>query len=209
MGTDASGTAALGNGANGIVILLGASRNQIGGTAPGAGNVASGNGGSGIACSGGSGLVCSNNTIQGNFCGTNASGTAAIPNVTSGIRLSFGAFDNLVGGTSPVPAISPLVIWAMGSSSTIIRKWKVVHPWVWPAIPCREILSVTDVSGTQPLGNQLPGLIISGGASDNLIGGTDPGARNVIAFNTGVTIDDGQGGFITIPGAGTQSLTTT
>ena len=142
VGTDASGTAALGNGANGIVILLGASRNQIGGTAPGAGNVASGNGGSGIACSGGSGLVCSNNTIQGNFCGTNASGTAAIPNVTSGIRLSFGAFDNLVGGTSPVPAISPLVIWAMGSSSTIIRKWKVVHPWVWRAIPCREILSV-------------------------------------------------------------------
>jgi hypothetical protein len=201
VGTDATGTAALGNGANGIVILLGASRNQIGGTAPGAGNVASGNGGSGIACSGGSGVGSSNNTIQGNFCGTNASGTAAIPNHTSGIQLSLGASDNLVGGT--FPGARNIASGNLGYGVAIDDfPEEEGGPHLGTARNTVQGNFIgTDVSGTQPIGNQL-GVIISGGASDNLIGGTDPRAGNVIAFNTGFTIDDGNGGSITIPGIG-------
>jgi len=43
IGVDVNGTADLGNGGQGVVIYLGADNNTVGGTAPGAGNVISGN----------------------------------------------------------------------------------------------------------------------------------------------------------------------
>jgi titin len=199
IGTDASGTAALGNGGNGIVMNLGATLNQIGGTAPGAGNVVSGNGSSGIYCLA---VGTSNNTIQGNFCGTNASGTAAIPNQIDGIRFDSGASDNLFGGTAP------------GARNIVSGNLAHgVHMDDFPVEDGGPHLGTarntvqgnfigTDVSGLNPIGNRLPGVIIFGGASDNLIGGTAPGAGNVIAFTTGGTVDDGQGGFVAVAGAG-------
>jgi titin len=200
IGTDASGAAALGNvEGNGIVMNQGASANQIGGTAPGAGNVASGNGGSGILCRG---VGTSNNTIQGNFCGTNAAGSAALPNQINGIRFAAGTSDNLVGGTAPGARniVSGNMFYGIHINDLPVEEGGP-HPGT-ARITVQGNFIGTDASGTQPLGNHLAGVIIYGGASDNLIGGTDAGAGNVIAFNTGSTIDDGQGGFITIPGAG-------
>lgn len=46
----------------------------------------------------------------------------------------------------------------------------------------------TDASGTKPLGNLADGVIISDGAANNLIGGTEPEAGNTIAFNAGAGI---------------------
>jgi hypothetical protein len=76
IGTDASGTQALGNGSDGIY-FLGGTNVRIGGTALGAGNVISSNAGNGIFIQGPSttGIV-----VQGNQIGTDVSGTLALGN---------------------------------------------------------------------------------------------------------------------------------
>ena len=69
----------------------------IGGTAPGAGNVISGNDGqaSGLSDAGTTGTL-----VQGNKIGTNALGTAGIANVRAGVRFVVSASNNTVGGTA-------------------------------------------------------------------------------------------------------------
>jgi Concanavalin A-like lectin/glucanases superfamily/FG-GAP-like repeat len=98
IGTDATGTIALGNVANGIEIDAGAD-NTIGGSAAGAGNIISGNRGYGLwlTQSGTTG-----NVVQGNFIGTDATGTAALGNARSGVQIDKGADANTIGGTSAV-----------------------------------------------------------------------------------------------------------
>lgn len=199
IGTDASGNLALGGAGSGIVLNGGAAGNQIGGAAPGAGNVSSGNGQHGMVFHG---LGTSNNIVQGNVCGTNAAGSAAVPNQADGIRFDSGASDNLVGGTAP--GARNIVSGNLGHG---------IHIDDFPVeeggqglgtkrITVQGNLVGTDASGINPIGNRLPGVVIFGGASDNLIGGSAPGAGNVIAFTTGATIDDGEGGFSTVPGTG-------
>jgi uncharacterized protein (TIGR03437 family) len=86
VGTDISGTRALGNQTGGIA-LGGVRGGLIGGTVSGAGNVIVGNNsGSGIT-GGGIQLVnfLDNVQVQGNFIGTNAAGTMALGANTSGI----------------------------------------------------------------------------------------------------------------------------
>src|SRR5207302_1112710 len=95
IGTNAAGTAALGNSSNGsaaILILTGG--NTIGGTAAGAGNLISGNNKVGVLVYN-AGSV--GNTIQGNLIGTSASGNTAIANGDSGITID-GSANNTIGG---------------------------------------------------------------------------------------------------------------
>src|SRR5262249_21244929 len=66
IGTNAAGTASLGNQGDGVLLLDGASNNQIGGTTSGARNVISGNGGRGVAI----GFPGTQNKVQGNYIGT-------------------------------------------------------------------------------------------------------------------------------------------
>ena len=79
IGTDKTGTVALGNANQGILITL-ATSNTIGGTAVGAGNVISGNLDGGVDDDAGS------NLYEGNLIGTNTAGTAAISNIGGGGR---------------------------------------------------------------------------------------------------------------------------
>ncbi len=78
IGINATGTAAIGLNGPGIVLTY-SFNFTIGGTSAGAGNVISGNS-DGIAISGNIDLSPANNVIQGNLIGTNATGTAAVPN---------------------------------------------------------------------------------------------------------------------------------
>ena len=94
IGTNAAGTAALGNGDFGIWITN-ASGNTIGGTSGTDGNVISASGFDGIAISAGS----NDNLVQGNRIGTNAAGTAAIPNTLAGIWIN-NSSRNTIGGTA-------------------------------------------------------------------------------------------------------------
>src|SRR5262245_20734693 len=179
IGTDPTGTVAVGN-ATGVYFQR-ANGNRIGGTAPAARNVISGNLNYGISIVNGGGLTGAGNVIQGNFVGTNAAGTAAIPNrAGAGILIDSGQ-DNLVGGTAP--GAGNLV------SGNLIQGIRISSSY--PAAIGNVIqgnLVGTDVTGTVAIGNGGWGVDITtnlGGptATRNTIGGATTAARNVIAGN--------------------------
>ena len=96
IGTDVTGTVDLGNTIYGV-LLSGVPSNTIGGTTAGARNVISGNDRDGVRILAGA----TGNLVQGNFIGTDVTGTAALANSFNGVRISFGASNNTIGGTAP------------------------------------------------------------------------------------------------------------
>ncbi len=165
VGTNADGSAALGNGGNGIEINS-ASNNVIGGAAPGAGNVLSGNAESGIALVSASGMQ-----ILGNTIGTNAAGTEAVKNGLDGIYVQSGA-SNVIGG-SDAPSKNVISgnqrhgLFVLGNSSN------------------NEVLGNyigTNAAGTHALRNGQDGVHLNS-AHGNQVGGTSAEERNVISGN--------------------------
>src|SRR5439155_23810789 len=92
IGTDVSGSREVPNFTG---VLLGSAGNTVGGTAPGTRNVISGNDGDGVAIDGFIGEA-SSNAVQGNYIGTDASGTLVVPNST-GVSIA-AASNDTVGG---------------------------------------------------------------------------------------------------------------
>ena len=166
IGTDVGGTLALPNGGGGIV--LSSSNNTIGGATAALRNVVSGNQGSGININGGSG-----NIVRGNYVGLNASGAAAIGNTPFGISV-FNSQSNVIGGSGPgegnvVSASSSINIGLQGSANNNTLQGNLVG---------------TDATGSDAVGTNQSGIYLIG-SSNNLIGGTSAGARNVVAGSTG------------------------
>jgi len=91
IGVNSTGTVAMPNGASGIEAS--GDHYLIGGSAPGQGNVISGNDYDGILISG------PDNVIQGNLIGTDISGSILIPNHGSGIEVS-SAHNIVIGGST-------------------------------------------------------------------------------------------------------------
>lgn len=84
IGTDPSGTLALGNDVAGVTIDMGTRHNIVGGVSEGEQNVISGNGvGASIWCAG-----VEYNAIVGNLIGSDVSGAVPLPNLYSGVDLS-------------------------------------------------------------------------------------------------------------------------
>ncbi len=101
IGTDITGTRALGNSVMGILLDSGAEYVNIGGPGAGQGNIISGNGIDGIrAARSIGGAEVNHVVIQGNLIGTAANGTSFLPNGESGVTLLEGATQNIVGGTA-------------------------------------------------------------------------------------------------------------
>jgi hypothetical protein len=95
IGTNAAGTAALGNTGHGVAILD-SSSNTVGGTAVDESNVIAGNGGDGVHIEDSpAGLKANMNVVQGNRIGV-GSGGGALPNAGNGVYI-FGD-SNQVGG---------------------------------------------------------------------------------------------------------------
>jgi titin len=174
IGTDVSGRFALPNG-GGVGIFTSATDNQIGGTAAGAGNVVSGNGGNGIVI-GGNGS--NSNTVQGNFVGTDVTGTVDLGNFYEGVQIASGAANNTIGG--PTDGARNII---SGNDGSGLR----IYDTATQNIVQGNFIG-TDISGTLDLGNSIDGVGID--SNDNLIGGTAASARNVISGNDrgGVTI---------------------
>jgi hypothetical protein len=182
IGTDITGTNALGNGNIGIGILTNTSGNTIGGTTAGAGNLLSGNTNYGIAMIGVSG-----NVIQGNYIGTDVSGKTALANgnQTNGIGLWNGSANNLIGGTGPGAGnlISGNQAYGIYISDPGTSNNFVLGNFIG-----------TDVTGTNAIGDGGFGIGIWSSANGNFIGGTTPGAGNLISGNPGFSYGIAMGG---------------
>ena len=96
IGPDVTGTTALGNLGDGVLIFD-AAGNTIGGTAPGARNVISGNSGHGVEIS--AIHSAAGNVIQGNLIGTDVSGVTALGNNGDGVSITLFVADTIIGGT--------------------------------------------------------------------------------------------------------------
>jgi hypothetical protein len=167
IGTDVTGTLALGNTDRGI--LTTASNTLIGGTTVDARNVISGNN-RGVDLNGGS-----THTVQGNFIGTDVSGTTALSNPNVGLNINSGVSNNMIGGLTATPGTPPgNLISGTSSNYGVI----VGNPASGNLIQGNIIGA--DTTGIQPLGN-LGGVQING--PGNTVGGTASGAGNIIAFN--------------------------
>lgn len=168
IGLNAAGTTAIANGTNGIRSEASAS-NMIGGTSAGDRNVISGNGRQGILF-----FDAGSSTIAGNYIGTNATGTAAVPNTDAGIRLRGSSINNTIGGVGAGAAnlISGnngfgVHITDAGSSNNVVA----------------GNLIGLNASGSAAIGNGKNGIRLDEGALGNMIGGATPAARNVISGN--------------------------
>ncbi|MEB3356530.1 MAG: lamin tail domain-containing protein [Synechococcales bacterium] len=98
IGTSLDGNAAFANGGNGVQIDS-ASNNQVGGANVGDRNVISGNTENGVLIAISSlATTATENTVMGNYIGTDAAGTADVGNGGAGVAV-VGAANNTVGGT--------------------------------------------------------------------------------------------------------------
>ena len=186
IGTDSSGTLALGN-QTGILLGNNSSSSLIGGATAGARNVISGNTTNGLFIgrpSTAQTFTSSNNTVQGNFIGTDASGTADLGNGGNGVVLRDSA-NNTIGGTT---AGERNVI--SGNNASGIRLDKAALAGVTTGNSVRGNYIGTNAAGTGPLGNSLSGVLIDNSTTtNNTVGGTAVGQGNVIAFNgVGVSV---------------------
>lgn len=82
---------------SGFGVLLAGHDNMIGGTEPGARNVISGNRVAGVAMGWD---IATNNLVQGNFIGTDESGTLPLGNARCGVEIRDLANNNTIGGTA-------------------------------------------------------------------------------------------------------------
>jgi titin len=182
VGTNAAGTAALPNG-TGIALT---SNN---GTC--AGSVVSGNT-TGIDIDSGTG-----NPVEGNFVGTNAAGTAALPN-GNGVAL-FGGTGNIVGGTT---AAARNVI-----SGNSFAGVEFANAFCNGNVVEGNLIG-TKADGVTALGNGAQGVFIEFLSHDKTVGGTAAGAGNVIAFNgdDGVLIGGPAGSTTNLAGVGNSVL---
>jgi len=144
------------------------SNNQIGGTAVGEGNLISGNTDGGIAILG---TLSTGNVISGNLIGTNAVGNDSIPNI-NGILISGGS-NNIIGNAQP------------GGKNVISGNKAAGIAMAYFGTNNNHIKGNyigTDKTGMQPISNHT-GIYIFSNANKNIIGGTQPGERNIISAN--------------------------
>ncbi|MFC2060333.1 NosD domain-containing protein, partial [Chloroflexota bacterium] len=159
IGTDVTGTMDVGNSHEGVVILF-SEDNTIGGNTPGERNIISGNDDPGVVIANWS----SNNYVQGNYIGTDVTGTAQLGNSGDGV-LIVESHLNTIGGTTTAERN---VISGNGDHGVSIYGGN--------RNDVRGNYIGTDVSGTAQLGNSHHGVHIDESYT-NTIGG------NIISGN--------------------------
>ena len=172
------------------ILLSNSSNNQIGGTTAALRNVVSGSRFDGIEIGG------NNNVIQGNFIGTDANGTIAIPNGISGISIQGPFTNNVIGGT------------AAGAGNLISGNQRGITASGSQTVIQGNLIG-TDITGTKKIPN---GTGIQAQSANVLIGGLTASARNIISGNDGDGLTFGgtgsrlQGNYIGTDITGTVAL---
>ena len=169
VGTDALGTTSIPNGSFGVSVGD-AQGTLIGGLSPGDRNIISGGDRDGVGLGG---IYQRGTQVLGNWIGLDVNGNA-LPNALNGIYVNAGSGDLIEDNV--ISANHGLGIDFDSTSNNTIG----------------GNLIGTDPSGTtatdsysNPLGNRYSGVVIQSGSTDNIIGGTAPGAGNVISRNDG------------------------
>ncbi len=180
IGTNAAGSGKLANGTSGIG--LGGDNNTIGGGAAGQGNVISGNGWNGVSIGG------SSNLVQGNYIGTDKTGTAALGNVENGINVT--SSGNIIGGNESDGEGN--VISANGGDGILLDVNASANFVQGNYIGTNVNGSGQMVNGMNVLGNGNDGILLEGFC--NYIGGVVDSnngidERNIISGNSGDGID--------------------
>ena len=136
----------------------------------------------------------SQNLIEGDFLGTDPTGTMGRGNTLDGIRLNDASSNHIIGNLISANGIDQdaagINLEANDSNNTIAGN-KIG----------------TDVSGNRALGNSLHGIFVGSGSSNNMIGGPTYNDRNVISGNGRFPVADlaTQGGVgVYIFGTGTS-----
>lgn len=151
--------------------------NTIGGITAARRNVISGNTSNGIF------IVGNENVVQGNFIGTDISGTVAVPNGNTGVR---------IGNSGPVIASGNIIGGDAAGQGNLIAG----NAWAGIDVVNSDLTTIRgntiglNASKTAALPNLLG--ITLGSSLNNFIGGTTAGAGNVIAGNTRQGIFVGQ-----------------
>ncbi len=169
--TNADGTGSLANNVGIEVVGIG---NIIGGTVSGAGNLISGNSKDGVLID----STSSGSQVLGNYIGTNFAGTAALGN---GNGIEVAGISNMIGGTS---AAARNIISGNGNDGVLLDS----------AANGNQVLGNyigTNANGLGRVANSGNGIEVAG--SSNTVGGTVPGAGNIISgiSGDGVKIDSG------------------
>ena len=152
IGTDIQGTVPLGNGSYGVLVANGPQSNRVGGTTPAERNVISATG-IGVGLSGSDTI---NNTIAGNYIGTDASGMAALGNL-SGVMCD--TRQNIIQGNVISSNEYDGIDCNGCNGSTMVGNY-----------------IGTDANGTGNLGNGSQGINLFNGAQHNVVG---PGHHRV------------------------------
>jgi len=180
IGTDITGTLALGNSGAGVIAGETA---LVGGTVPEARNIISANGGFGNVVLGAnnSGAAA---TVQGNYIGTDVTGTRGFNGPANGISIQSNnnTIGGLVAGARNVISGNVAGITISGFSGAAVGN------------VIQGNFIGTNAAGTGPLPNTQQGITVAG-AVNNIIGGTQPEAANKIAYNggVGIAINNGSG----------------
>jgi titin len=175
IGTNAAGTAALGNAADGVTIVF-APGNTIGGAVAGARNVIAGNAKNGVSIDG---PGAAGNRVQGNFIGTDVTGTLDLGNGQHGVDV-VNQDGTTIGGTT---ALARNVI--AGNTQNGIR---LAGAGTKATLVQGNFIGTTG-TGTAALPNTGHGILLTTGSpSSNTIGGTAAGAGNTLAFNGGASV---------------------
>lgn len=188
IGTNAAGTAAVGNDQDGIFVtddLV-----VIGGfTDPGR-NVISGNGGNGIALDGNFNATFTDILIQNNLIGVSADGTTGIGNMANGV---------LIENVTDTSVLSNVISGNTGNGVT-------VDSTSTGTVISKNIIGL-DEAGASAIGNDAG---VSLDSDNNTVGGATAADGNVISGNggTGVYIGSGGGDTITNNDIGTDKLGT-
>lgn len=179
IGTNAAGTGALGNRDDGVRIWD-ASNNNIGGPIAAARNVISANGFVDVGRHGvviyqtNGGEATSNNVVQGNYIGTDITGTADLGNDGAGVLVS-SVSNNFIGG--PAAGAGNVI---SGNGWVGIYMVNELRPATGNFIQGNRI--GTNAAGTAALGNTAAGMLLSD-ADDNDVGGTTANEGNLISGN--------------------------
>jgi CSLREA domain-containing protein len=172
LGTDPTGTLDKGNGNDGVSLFDGPRQTVIGGTTLAARNLISGNEDQGIdlGTSGTPGGLPEEHRIQGNYIGTDRSGTKDLGNANCGVSLNE-TEGNTLGGTT--------------AASRNVLSGNDAGACLFSASDTRVLGNRvgTTASGTGALGNDLSGVEISGSSSFNSLGDGTAAGSNTVAFN--------------------------